>query len=77
MNLCQETGTSPLFIACQEGHDSIVQHLLNNGADVDLCIMKGDNPLRIARQKGYESIEQILLKNVANEKTCIAVSCSL
>ena len=67
VNLCTETGASPLCIACQKGHDSTVQLLLNNGAVVNLCIMKGDNPHRIARQKGYESIEQILPDSRSNE----------
>lgn len=43
-----EDGSSPLYIACQNGHESTAQLLLSNGADIDLCIEDGTNPICVA-----------------------------
>lgn len=56
-----EEGTSPLFIACQNGRDTNVQHLLKNGANINLCNKKGLSPLYIASKSGHASTVQILL----------------
>lgn len=61
INLCRKTGASPLLIACQEGHDSIVELLLNNGADINLCTTTDASPLFIACQNGHNSVVQLLL----------------
>lgn len=66
INLCSEDGTSPLHIACVNGHHSTVQLLLENGADINLCDEKGASPLHMARQNGHERIVQLLLKNGAD-----------
>lgn len=64
--MCSEDGTSPLHIACVNGHHSTVQLLLENGADINLCDEKGASPLHMARQNGHERIVQLLLKNGAD-----------
>nr|XP_034319162.1 ankyrin repeat and KH domain-containing protein mask-like [Crassostrea gigas] len=61
---------SPLFIASEQGHDSIVQLLLENGADINLCTKDGVSPLYIACQNGYESTVQLLLKYGADIDLC-------
>jgi ankyrin repeat protein len=35
VNKCRDSGESPLFIACQNGHDKIVEILLTHGADIN------------------------------------------
>lgn len=65
INLCRKTGASPLLIACQEGHDSIVELLLNKGADINLCTITDASPLFIACQNGHNSIVQLLLNRGA------------
>lgn len=57
--LYDEERTSPLFIACQNGRDTKVQHLLKNGANVNLCNKKGLSPLYIASKSGHDSTVQI------------------
>ena len=51
VNLCEQRGGSPLYIACYFGHTNTMKLLLNNGANEDLCTMKGDNPLRINQER--------------------------
>nr|XP_022301168.1 uncharacterized protein LOC111109381 [Crassostrea virginica] len=52
-------------LSCSKGQASIVQLLLNNGAEVNLCNEKGCSPLYSACFKGHESIVQLLLNNGA------------
>lgn len=65
INLCRKTGASPLLIAGQEGHDDIVELLLNNGADINLCTTTDASPLFIACQTGHNSVVQLLLNRGA------------
>lgn len=66
IDLCIENGASPLYIACQEGYDSIVQMLLTKGADINKCTKNGTSPFTIACQEGHESIVQTLVDSGAN-----------
>ncbi|XP_062612944.1 ankyrin-1-like [Saccostrea cucullata] len=66
INLCNKNGASPLYIACQNGHDSTVQLLLNNGADINLCDNDGFSPLLVAGKNGHDSTVQLLLNNGAD-----------
>lgn len=66
-----DDGASPLYIACQYGHNSTVQLLLNNGADINLCNIYGLTHLCIARQKGHDNNVQLLLKNIADTTLCL------
>ena len=35
VKLCTATGKDPLFITCQNGHENIVELLVNKGVDVN------------------------------------------
>ena len=37
INLCDEDGQSPLYIASQEGKCDVVKCLLSSGANINLC----------------------------------------
>uniref|UniRef100_K1PQ97 Ankyrin-1 n=1 Tax=Magallana gigas TaxID=29159 RepID=K1PQ97_MAGGI len=71
INLCKENGTSPLFIACQNGHDSTVQLLLSKGADINLCREDKASPFFIACQNGHDSTVQLLLSKGADINLCM------
>lgn len=60
--MCDEDGTSPLYVACENGRESTVQLLLNNGAEITLCRIAGASPLYIATINGYCKIENMLLE---------------
>nr|XP_022287739.1 ankyrin-3-like isoform X2 [Crassostrea virginica] len=70
VNLCTETGLSPLHMACENGNDSTVQLLLNNGADVNLCTETGSSPLFIACEYGHNSVVELLLNNRSDLNLC-------
>ncbi|XP_078328667.1 uncharacterized protein LOC144623789 [Crassostrea virginica] len=70
VNLCNEKGISPLYKACQNGHESTAQILLNNGADVNFRTNKGASPLYIACRNGHEGTAQVLLNNGAEVNLC-------
>ena len=46
----------PLYMAAQEGHQKIVQLLLNKGADQTVCTDDGFTPLAVALQNSFELV---------------------
>ena len=66
MNQSDQYGTTPLHIACAEGHERIVKILLKNGRgviDVNQREKNGETPLWIACSQGREQIVKILLSS--------------
>ena len=61
---------SQLYKACQNGHESNAQFLLNSGADVNLCEKEGASPLYKACQNVHESNAQFLLNSGAGINLC-------
>lgn len=58
--MCNENGFSPLLVASEQGHDSIVQHLIKNAADINMCNDKnGSSAFYIACEKGQDSTVQL------------------
>lgn len=66
INLFQINGTRIFILACQNGHVSTVQFLLNNGAGINLCIKDQVSPLIIAFENRIYEIVYILLNNGAD-----------
>ncbi|XP_078323059.1 uncharacterized protein LOC144622286 isoform X2 [Crassostrea virginica] len=62
VNLCEETGISPLYTACELGHSSTVTLLLNEEADVNLCTKIQISPLYVACKNGHASTVNLLLE---------------
>ena len=52
---------TPLYIAAQKGHSSVVELLLKvDGVDANKENIFGDTPLHIARGRGHNAIVQLL-----------------
>ncbi|MDD9140185.1 MAG: ankyrin repeat domain-containing protein, partial [Candidatus Cardinium sp.] len=52
-NKTNQDGYTPLHIAAQCGHESIVTYLLNRGADINKENKKGKTPLSLAAEAGH------------------------
>ncbi|XP_062577488.1 serine/threonine-protein phosphatase 6 regulatory ankyrin repeat subunit C-like, partial [Saccostrea cucullata] len=63
INMCGIDGVTPLYIACQNGHQSTVQLLLTNSADIHLCDKDGKSPLYVACRNGHDNTVKLLLNN--------------
>ena len=50
-------------MAAQEGHQEIVESLLNKGADQTVCTDDGFTPLAVALQEQRENVVELLLKD--------------
>ena len=64
-NKCFENGYSPLTLAIREGHDEVVEVLIEAGADVNKIDKFGQRPLHAAIRNREEHILTLLLKNGA------------
>jgi len=59
-------GTTPLFIAAQQGHIAVVDALLEKNVNPNQAKLNGATPLLVAAQNGHPEIVKALLKNAAN-----------
>lgn len=48
INFCEKDEAGPLYLACQDGHNSTVELLLSIGADFTLCMNDGARHVYIA-----------------------------
>ena len=71
INLAKEKdGTTPLYIACQEGHEGVVKLLLERN-EIDINKPNNNNdttPLYIACHNGHESVVKLMLASKHHSK---------
>ena len=52
VDVLDEEGYTPLYVACQNDHEACAQMLLGRGANVDLAMQGGPTPLWMVCQEG-------------------------
>ena len=63
---CDDTGYMALMWACGEGHEKVVQMLLEKGQDVNAHGGKYGSALQAASARGHETVVQMLLEKGAD-----------
>lgn len=61
-------GFTPLYMAAQENHETVVRYLLAHGANQNLATEDGFTPLAVALQQGHDRIVALLLENDSGTK---------
>jgi len=56
-----EEGVAPLHVAAQEGHNQVIELLIDNGADVNSKDGDEGTPLHMAAANGHKGIAELLI----------------
>ena len=65
INIQDDEGDTPLYMACHLGHKDIVKMLLDKQADVNIQTVTGTTPLAVACYQGHEEISELLRQHGA------------
>ncbi|KAF0025711.1 hypothetical protein F2P81_022592 [Scophthalmus maximus] len=63
INICNQNGFTPLYMAAQENHMVVVQFLLDHGSSQSIATEDGFTPLAVALQQGHDQVVSLLLEN--------------
>ena len=71
VNVQNELGMTPLFLATGMGHKEIAELLISKGADLNAKDKNGGTPLHIASSRGQKEIAQLLIASDAEVNAII------
>jgi len=66
VNIANDFGATPLYIAATNADAIVVERLLNAGADPNASLLSGETPLMGASNRGRHEIARLLLENGAD-----------
>ena len=61
--MAKKDGTTPVYVAAQNGHHKMVQTLVHVGADVNLAKKDGTAPVYVAAQNRHPEIVETIEKH--------------
>jgi hypothetical protein len=67
VNIKDVAGNTPLIVACQNGHSSLCQYLVEQGANLNAANRKGNTALHYCFAFGFEDIANYLISQGADE----------
>ena len=67
VNIKDSSGNSPLLVACQNGHVTIAEYLVQQGADINAKNNKGNTSLHYCIAYKFSDIASMLIKEGADE----------
>ena len=66
VNKCHDNGSTPFYIACQNGYHEIVEILLKNNANINMKYIERFTPLYVACRNGHLNVVKQLILHGAD-----------
>jgi ankyrin repeat protein len=66
INIANDYGATPLYLAALNAELPVIDRLLRGGADPDAALLSGETPLMAASNRGRSEVVSLLLENGAN-----------
>ena len=68
VDVAENDGATPLFIASQKNHFEVMRELLQRGAAVDAAMNNGATPLFIATARGHAAVAALIRAALARAR---------
>ncbi|MBT4963713.1 MAG: hypothetical protein HON32_05980 [Francisellaceae bacterium] len=67
VNKLTPSGTTPLYMACENGNESVVNFMINVGADCRVCNLDGANSAHVLARKDNAKILKVIVESLPDD----------